>query len=341
MIVNLPTFLMLFVAGLAGLLGLGLAITGFALGISPGHEETPGEAPPGWRRSADAALKAGARSAMILTAGAWPLLYVTLASYVHRVSGAMCIYGVTQRATTLVHEAEIAWPTAILALGLYLLLARVDRDTPGEPNRHRNRWVLGLAGLVVAVTALQTVRYLMADKGGDAVSCCTTAQNLALGPGFFQYLGFTLPAGRASLTPYLLGGGGLTAATGLMGFFGARRWPRAVPLAGLLLVPLAIVAAAVTLQALFGAIAPRLLGLPFHHCVYCLLKHFIDGPIFIGAAFLGTVATIWGSGIALMADAAEAPVARQWAAALWRTATLLTGGSMLMVLVHWIAAGLR
>lgn len=341
MIINLPTFLMAFVTGLAGLLGAGVAVTALVLGLAPGHEEVPGELPVGWRRTADAALRVGARSGLVLAALAWPLLYVTLSSYVHRITGAMCIYGVTQRATTLVHLAEIAWPTSIFALGLYLVLARVDRDTQGQPNRHRNRWVLGLGGAALAITAVQTLRYLVADKGGDAVSCCTTVQDLALGPGFFQYLGFTLPTGQASLVPYLASSGAATVLLAAAGWGGHRLPARLLPAAGAVLGLAAFGCAALTLQALFGAIAPRLLGLPFHHCVYCLLKHFVDAPVFLGAAFGATIVALWATAVALLADAHAAATARTWTLKLWRVAALLQGCSLVMIGVHLLAARLR
>ena len=341
MILNLPTMLLLFLCGLVGLLAGCLALASLALLVFPGVEEIPGEPPPGWRRRADAALQAGARVAALLVLLGWPLLYVTLQSYVHRIPGAMCIYGVTQIAGGFVHGAEAGWPISLFAVVLFLVLSRVDRDTPGSPNRHRNRAGLLLAAGVLAVTVLQTVRYLLASKAGAAVSCCTTTQDLAPGPGFFQYLGLTRLEQHATVYPFFGATAGLTLLLALAGAWGSRLhgWLQAV--LGLLLAGASLVVAMVMLEAMYGSLSPVLLGLPFHHCFYCLLFEFIDAPVFIAASLAGTISTLLAAGVATMADPATSAPARRWVTSLWRSAALLLGSSLGMILLHWLMAKMR
>jgi hypothetical protein len=340
-ILNLPTMLLLFVAGLVLVLGLGLGGTAGLLALFPGEEEIPGEPPPGWRRSADAALHAGVRVALVLVGLAWPLLYLVLHSYVPRIPGAMCIYGVTQVDPGLVHGVEIAWPVALLALTLGLLLDRVDREAVGAPNRQRNRGVFWLAGACLVFAAWQTIRFLLVDKGGATVSCCTTARDIAPGPGFFQYLGLSLLTEQPTLTPYLASSAGLLLLLTLAGGLGRRLPPVALSPLALLLAAAAGVTTLVTLEGMFGAVSPRLLGLPFHHCLYCVMTEFVDAPLFLGAALGSALTSALAAGVASLADAGSSPPAQRWTVALWRLGAVLLACSLVMVGVHLIVAELR
>jgi len=340
LILNLPTLLLLFVLGLLGLLGALLAVLGGSLSLSPGHEEIPGEPPPGWRRSADAALGLALRSGLLLSLLALPLLYLTLASYVGRIPGSMCVYGVTQRATVELRALELGLPLSLFLLGLVLLLQRLDVDSPGAPHRQQARGAAFLAGAALVWATLRGFAYLLAEKGGAPVSCCTTVQQLAPGPGFFQYLGFTLPQGEASLLPSLLAAGGTGLGLLLAGWLGSRLRPRALRPVGLALGLAALGNAALFLQALGEGVAPRVLGLPFHHCPYCLMADLPDTTVAVAAAALSLACALWAAWVSVFSseDSAES---RRLVLTLWRSAALLLFGSVALVLFHLSLASLR
>ena len=261
----------------------------------------------------------------------WYLFYPLLDSYVPdlAVFGVMCAFGVTKIQPELVASIELLKPTVIVALGFWWLLARVDRKTETAPLLGL-RYVLALpiAALALAESAALVV-YACVEKAGKPITCCT------------QFLDTNASQFASSPSSSTFG---IDPVIALAGYFGlhaavvglalhARR--KDSPVLPFLLAVLALTNIVVTYRVWFEVIAPRVLELPYHHCVYEL---FTDTLALGPAAMLA----VCGTG-ALLYPALLQPLqsrARQAVAAGQRTAlglgAVALASEALIVGVHLI-----
>ncbi|MCP3916382.1 MAG: hypothetical protein GY711_12565 [bacterium] len=215
---------------------------------------------------------------------AWPQFYLVLDSYVPdlAVFGVMCAYGVTRIDAERVFALEWIKPAVMLLAGCWFV---VRRATDG--GRASLVWALPLGALALADCVLETL-YLLGEKAGRPMTCCT--QFLDVAPNRFESLGAGSLAGSPAMTLALHLG--LLVAT-VLACLAARRAQR-TPLAGLVaLAALGVACVVVTFRAWPDAVAPLVLGLPYHHCLYELLT---DTPAFGPAALaavLGGGALLW------------------------------------------------
>jgi len=288
MILNAPILISLLLAGLGLLLGLAALVAQLRFAM-------------GSRRDADA----GYLVFLILTTAfglrliAWPLWYVALGSAVPHVSGAMCIFGVTRLAPGWSTALEAVRPLLLLVLGGWLTLrlvnSRQERHTPGPPPARpvAERLLLLAALVLLPLEGLLDLRVLTAlQSDHQAVYCCGSVFDL---PSRWSTLvpGHLLGAHHARwMLPLLHLVGILVVSISLLAGWRAvrgKRFPALLPaLAALLFLPLALAAA-------MELITPRLTGLPYHHCLYCLLGRTIPGPWLATALLAGLLAVCWGS----------------------------------------------
>lgn len=235
---------------------------------------------------------------LIVRLVSWPQFYFLLKSFVPDLTslGVMCTYGVTRIQPGLVRALEVLKPLTLFVLGFWWLLELVNRRTPGRRLAGPSfTLTLVAAGLVLAECATEGV-YLFAKKTGKPVTCCsqfldTGGSSLRPDRAWFEASVIGIP-GSALLVTYVLHLAVITGAILL-----ARRARRGgAPLAGAR--PLALAAAglvnlAATRVAWHDSVAPRVLQLPYHHCVYELLT---DIPVMGFAAMLtvaGTAGLAW------------------------------------------------
>ena len=67
----------------------------------------------------------------------WPIFYATLASYIPDITGAMCIYGVTQVAPNITKPMEVLKPFVFFLIGLWLIIYMMDKSAKSYPLMRR------------------------------------------------------------------------------------------------------------------------------------------------------------------------------------------------------------
>ena len=256
------------------------------------------------RRAADAEAGSHLLFLVALTVAAvgaagLPLLVLTLSSYVPQWPGVMCIQGVTRVGEGspgaagwlpgLLAALAVLRPAVIAGAGAWLTMHVVNRSTRSGPLAAR---VLAAAagGLELAYLLIPKEDRVLAD------GCCTAPPSLALRAGETRAFLAALPRPAAAATfTWVLAGSGLAlaASCGALRAAAARgraaRWP------------IAFVAAAGVAFLLLGAAfahdvaCPEALGLPHHHCHWCLLASAPENLIAAALAATGALAAVWAS----------------------------------------------
>ncbi|HMB70127.1 MAG TPA: hypothetical protein VKU85_12480, partial [bacterium] len=273
MILNVWTVTALFLAGVGG--GLALVV----LGVAARELAARAGRPASDRASSEDRLHLVVLVIGVLTAVrllAWPHFYLLLRSYVTDLApfGAMCAFGVTQVRPEWVQALQWLKPTLFAALGFWWLLEIADRNV-ARPAFARWRWGLAvpLALLALAESGAE-IGYVLIEKVGTPVTCCTQfLETAAATPtrGLVPLARFGVDAPGWILAAYALSH--LLVIAGCLAL-ARRRGPARVAVMGVL----AVAGAAnllVTQWTWLQVVAPRVLQLPYHRCVYELLT---DAP---------------------------------------------------------------
>lgn len=252
---------------------------------------------------------------------ALPLHYMVLKSYVPFLAdqGVMCAYGVTRVQAGWVLAVQTLGPTFLFTAGLWLAFAAASSGPR-----------LALAGvaaaLALAVSGVELI-YLAMDKGGQAVTCCT---QFSSAPATFERVGVQWTASPLS-QPALFGALQLVL---LIGASWLGRTAEGPPIArAWLAMALAFAGAAnlaVTHAFWRDELAPRVLGLPYHRCIYELLTD-TRALGFAASLLLGaTACVLWPPLLR------RAPEGARVGARLYRVGFVLHLSSLLLVGVHLI-----
>jgi len=266
---------------------------------------------------------------------AWPQFYLLLESYVPELApfGVMCAFGVTRIEPALVAAIELAKPLLLFGFGFWWLVVLLERRS-GHAGfvSARNRMAVALALCAAAESALEMI-YVLRDKGGHSVTCCT------------QFLDTEAARVGSSVSlpvPSIFGGNlalycAVSALAVACAVFASRapdaqsRWR--TPAAALALAVLAVANLFVTYSTWLAVVAPRVLGLPYHHCVYELLT---DTPALGLAAVLscaGNACLLWPIGLAPWKSRAPEVVERLQSS-VYAAGALAIASSTFVVLVH-------
>ncbi len=272
----------------------------------------------------------------------WPLLYAMLDSFVPEIPGAMCIYGVTKLMPVANALVQTARPALIFLLGAWLLLESLRRQSGLPPRRSRGMLALVFLAGLLAVGQGTELYYIVKVDSLKPVSCCCCCGGG--GSAKVQPAAYYLPwaqaggASRAVVNGLFFAGMPLLAVWLLVQ---ARRGsPRSKPLglaeSGLLLAA-AVGLATAALLAFSEILAPLLMRLPFHHCLYCLLFNgrAPDAPLIVGNMVIGSFAAGWAA-VLQAALQAESPAAAAWSwhRCLCRIGATTLIASVLMVAIH-------
>ncbi|HZU34991.1 MAG TPA: hypothetical protein VFA18_03740 [Gemmataceae bacterium] len=239
---------------------------------------------------------------LVLNFVSWPLFYLLLQSFVSQMR-VMCIYGVTKFGTGslsasrflpgILTALEALKPFLIFLTGAWFVLYLLNRSTRTAPLMPRVLLAVILLGAVAVVDSTAEATYLAIPKTEDFESsgCCMDAFDAQ------ERASSRLPRSLVGehYGPWLWGlFYGVSGGMGLALLLYLRRpaWQQS----GLRLVLLAVGASlslAVALVFLVEIAAPKLLGLPHHHCPYDLVPHVPQSIPAIALYVLGGFAAGW------------------------------------------------
>lgn len=332
MIINVFTIISLFIAAVSLVLGLFQAGVSLFLyknwkKVRTGEEKT---------RLEDFAYLVLLIASVVLMVRllSWPLFYATLNSYVPEIQGAMCVAGVTQIQAGMARLLQTIKPLVFFAVGGWLLLNMLDRSTKTGPLMEKKFLLLSLVSLLVIGDSLGEMVYLFKVKATTSVACCTTI--------------FDVPSRSSAMIPKSIFGegyGGLMIpiyyASNLIvtGFIGILIWTGSSGIVALAVaVLLALLNVPLTGICALEKIAPTLMELPYHHCLYCFPKNVPDGAIIIALFVIGTFSTGWAFMLKLLGRSSETEktLHKYIKNLLWLAFVGLLS-SMAMVSVHLVA----
>lgn len=239
---------------------------------------------------------------LVMNLVAWPLFYLLLRSFVPQM-GVMCIYGVTKFGTgtlgasrflpRILDVLQVLKPVLIFLTGAWFVLYVLNRQTRTGPLMTKLLLAVVVVGGVAIVDAAVEGTYLAIPKTEEVESagCCMDAFDAQ------ERASSRLP--RALMgdeyRPWLwrlfygISGGMCLALAGLL-------WRPIWQRSGWVLTPLAVGAvASLAIGALFlvEIASPLLLGLPQHHCPYCLLPNVPQSVPAIILFVVGSFAAGW------------------------------------------------
>lgn len=242
---------------------------------------------------------------LLLAVVSWPLLYLVLQSYVPQWAGVMCIEGVTRIGSRsvgapaalppLVDTMEITKPALIFLAGVWFLLHLLARQEPGAGLPRRALGALLLCGLVAAAGGVAELAYLFIPKQEQVLSagCCTVGADAVASAGderFVRSAAGAAQGGSALPVAFFVLAGALVVVLTLA----LRRMKRGGQGAWL---PIALGGALVSLPLglafLKDVAAPAFLGLPYHHCAYCLVAVAPESIVGILLYVLGAFGVGW------------------------------------------------
>lgn len=333
MIINAFAVIALFVALLTVLLSVLLAVSSVRIYMSWGDVRLMEERIAIENRSY--LLLNIAVAVLFVRLLSWPFFYVTLQSFVPDVPGAMCIFGVTQVKPYLSSIVQIFKPSVSFAIGGWMLLNHLDRTTETAPLFKRKFLFLFIVSILIFADSGLDLFYLTGFRVSNPVACCTTLFDLPermtasvsvsiLGEGYERYL---LPlyylSGLSFIVLHLISYHRIS----LKGSSTLR-----FTVTGAVI---ALTNAVITIFTMFEVIAPRVMHLPYHHCIYCMWQY-VPTSILVTALFIiGTFSPGW----ALILDIAgrhdeTATTLERYLKGLSLLGIAGIGGSMVMTTVY-------
>lgn len=345
MILNAYTIIILFIAILTGILSLVLAISSFVQYRRFGRARTGEERTATENRSYLLLLIASV--ILIIKLLSWPFFYVTLQSYIPHIQGAMCIFGVAQSNPYLSSSMQISKPVVFFLIGGWLLLNSLDRTTETAPFFERKLLFLSLVSAAALVDSAGEVLYFTSFEGGTDVTCCTLFFDLperstAMIPSSFlgeDYERYLFPLYYLSNIIFIT-----FMAIGYVRFSPARFISLPVNLQVLSLlgagVVLSLINAIISLFALFEVIAPKIMELPYHHCIYCMWQYAPDSIVITALSVIGTFSVNWAFFLYIAGRNKETvPHMIKYVRNLYFLGITALAASLAMVTIHFIAKG--
>lgn len=290
LILNTYTIGLLFIAALTGLLAVPIGFLSLKTYLQTGKTVTEEELDALADRSYLLLLIAAVVLSVKLFE--WPLFYCTLHSLIPHIHGAMCIFGVAQAQPVLSGGVQVLKPLVFFLIGGWLLLHRLGRVRESPLFRTKHLFLFFVSLFIVLDSAADFAYFTSFDTGVD-VACCTTVFDLAEGR-------------KAAFAASLIGKGNDRALlllffgtnSSLIAFLGysyalATRGGRFSPGTTAAGAVLAALNAVITVTALFAVIAPEVMDLPDHHCIYCMWQYAPLSIVMTALFVIGTLAPGW------------------------------------------------
>jgi hypothetical protein len=229
-------------------------------------------------------------TAFLLRIISWPLFYIQLQSLIPVVPGAMCIYGVTRVMPVFIKFMEIWKPFTFFLISGWMIFYSLDISLRNRPLMKKTIRFLVAASVVAAIDILAELFFIFVfSPPGIAVSCCTALADI------------TIPASPLLPTPLLniryhhilfAGYHGFNLCLiVLTGFLARREKTGRVGLSFVALI--AIFNCIITCAAFKEFLGPRLMHLPDHNCLYCMLQYRPISFLIIGLFIAGSFFALW------------------------------------------------
>lgn len=221
---------------------------------------------------------------------AWPLFYLSLHSIIPEVSGAMCIFGTRNLQPLITRTLELIKPLLFYGGLVWLLIFRLERffqqSGAGSQARRASLILLCLCLLLGLLDSFGSVALWLRSNAELAVSCCTTITDIPT--RFTVWIPVSLFGHEyQTLLWWLFYGcnsGLILAALFSCRKLSKKEWKN---ISFFLLLPAALLNSVIGTFAMIEVIAPRLMKLPFHHCLYCLVQNVMDAPLFVALFIAG------------------------------------------------------
>lgn len=240
----------------------------------------------------------------------WPWFYFMLQSFVSEIPGAMCMFGVTQILPSTVTFLQIIKPISFFIMGGWLLCYYVDKSTPTTPLARKNLFFLLIVCGVLLADGIGDIYYVIRMKPLMTVSCCATFFDVPLRPSamipqaifgrhFQKILFFVYYVTNITLIALLF--------TSM-----SKKWVSVTSLPRKIVLysqyAIGIINIPVVIYTFIENVAPKLMQLPYHHCIYCFMGNWMvpDAPIMLGLFVIGTFAIGWMGILRLLCKNGEA-----------------------------------
>ena len=281
MILHTPTILLLFASFVAAVLGTYGGIFAFRTARASGGELTSEKITD--FESKTRLLLLVVSVVIVVRLLAMPIFYWALESAVPDIPGAMCAFGVSRVLPGLTRALQyLQFPVLFLGVG-WLLLNAVDGETRYHPFLRRKLYAFTAISIPIVLESLGDFYLFFSIRPPVtfSLSCCSTVADVvsrptALVAGFFLGPGSAGPVFNAYVVATLVFLAFLT----IVLWKGLWRIPYLVAacIIAVILVPIFWVA-------LIERIAPLMMNLPYHHCIYCWVKY-TPGAFAVAAGFL-------------------------------------------------------
>ncbi len=228
---------------------------------------------------------------------AWPWFYFMLQSFVSEVPGAMCMFGVTRILPSTVTFLQIIKPISFFMMGGWLLCYYVDKSIPTTPLARKNLFFLLIVCSVLLADSIADISYVFRMKPLMSVSCCATFFDVPLRPSaMIPQAIFGRHFQKSLFVAYYLVNIILIV---LLFVPLSKKWlslaslPKKIILSSQAVI--GIINIPVVIYAFIENIIPRLMQLPYHHCIYCFMGNGMvpDAPVILGLYVIGTFAIGW------------------------------------------------
>jgi hypothetical protein len=229
-------------------------------------------------------------TAFLLRLTTWPLFYILLHSLIPLVPGAMCIFGVTQVMPSFVAFIQILKPLAFFLVGGWVIFYGLDLTLKTRLLVGQSVTYLMVVSTVAALDAAAELLFVfLFAPPGVAVSCCTAIADLVIPSS--PLLPLPLFGARYDHLLVVLYH---TVSLGMVALMGFLIWRKLVQRFALNLVGLGTIAnGGITYGAFKEYLGPHLMGLPDHHCLYCLLQYRPVSILILGLFILGSFSAVW------------------------------------------------
>lgn len=267
----------------------------------------------------------------------WPFFYVTLQSYVPDIRGAMCIFGVTQFNPSLSGAVQIFKPAVFFLIGGWLLLNQLDKKTETSPLFRKKFAFLSVVSVMALADSTIDVIYFTGLNPQSSVACCTTYFDLperltSVLPAYVagaEYERYMLPSYyflNVSLSVFM------AASNYVMKKNPSDKYRiRFITAAAII----AVLTAIVTVFVMFEVIAPGLMKLPHHHCIYCMWQYVPDSVVMTAFFIVGIFCPGWALLLNLTGKHHETETAlREFTGSLYFAGIVCLSASLIMVTIH-------